>query len=42
MRYQVLIRLKDAKLLEQIYDVAVENSDNSVFVYVEENPVNLS
>ena len=42
MRYQVLIRLKDAKLLEQIYDVAVKNSDNSVFVYVEENPVNLS
>ncbi|MDE5943438.1 MAG: primosomal protein N' [Clostridia bacterium] len=42
MRYQVLMRLKGKSLLEKIYDIAVKNSNNSVFVYVEENPVNLS
>ena len=42
MRYQVLIRLSGAKLLEKIYDIAVKNSSNSVLVYVEENPANLS
>ncbi|MDE7453888.1 MAG: hypothetical protein K2N22_05715, partial [Clostridia bacterium] len=42
MRYQVLIRLSGTKLLEEIYDIAVKNTSNSVLVYVEENPVNLS
>ncbi len=42
MRYQVLIRLNSTKLLERIYDIAVKNTSNSVLVYVEENPANLS
>ena len=42
MRYQVLMRLSTDKLLEKIYDAAVKYSTDSVLVYVEENPVNLS
>jgi primosomal protein N' (replication factor Y) len=42
MRYQVLMRLTDGKHIEDIYDIAVQNTTQSVFVYVEENPVNLS
>ena len=42
IRYQVLMRLKDGKLLPEIYDIAVKNSSHSVLVYVEENPANLS
>ncbi len=41
-RYQVLMRLNSAKLLEKIYDIAVNNSGGNVLVYVEENPANLS
>ena len=41
-RYQVLMRLQGKKLLESIYDIAVKFSTNDVFVYVEENPANLS
>lgn len=41
-RYQVLMRLNSAKLLEKIYDIAVKNSGGNVLVYVEENPANLS
>lgn len=41
-RYQVLMRLKSRKLLEQIYDIAVKNTGGNVLVYVEENPANLS
>lgn len=42
LRYQVLMRLKDGALLEDIYEITVRNSDSRVNVYVEENPVNLS
>jgi len=42
VRYQVLARLRTAKHLEELYDIAVANSASSVLVYVEENPVNLS
>ena len=42
MRYQVLMRLKSNAMLEKIYDIAVKNTTNTVLVYVEENPVNLS
>ena len=41
-RFQVLMRLSDTRVLEQIYDVAVRYSSGSVLVYVEENPTNLS
>ncbi|MDE6597677.1 MAG: primosomal protein N' [Clostridia bacterium] len=41
-RFQVLMRLAGAQVLEQIYDVAVRYSSGSVLVYVEENPTNLS
>ncbi len=41
-RYQVLMRLQGKKLLESIYDIAVKFSTNEVFIYVEENPANLS
>lgn len=41
-RYQVLMRLKSAKLLEKIYDIAVKNTSATTLVYVEENPANLS
>ena len=41
-RFQVLMRLATAQVLEQIYDIAVRYSSNSVLVYVEENPANLS
>ena len=42
VRYQVLMRLQSARLLPQIYDLAVRCSNSSALVYVEENPVNLS
>ncbi|MDE7181465.1 MAG: primosomal protein N' [Clostridia bacterium] len=42
LRYQVLMRLSSDKLIERIYDAAVKYSSDSVLVYVEENPVNLS
>ncbi len=42
VRYQVLVRLKTKKHLEELYDIAVANCSSSVLVYVEENPVNLS
>ncbi|MDE5722528.1 MAG: primosomal protein N' [Clostridia bacterium] len=42
LRYQVLMRLSSDRLLERIYDAAVKYSSDSVLVYVEENPVNLS
>ncbi|MDE6001369.1 MAG: primosomal protein N' [Clostridia bacterium] len=41
-RFQVLMRLTGAHILEQIYDIAVRYSSSSVLVYVEENPTNLS
>ncbi len=41
-RYQVLMRLKDDRLLKEIYAVAAENKDKDVLVYVEENPSNLT
>lgn len=42
LRYQVLMRLKDGRLLPQIYDAAAKYTTNSVLAYVEENPANLS
>ena len=42
VRYQVLMRLKGAKLLPQIYDIAVRCSTAEALAYVEENPANLS
>ncbi len=41
-RYQVLMRLKSDRLLERIYDIALNCTSNDVLVYVEENPTNLS
>ena len=41
-RYQVLMRLKSGKVLEDIYDIAVKNTTDDCLVYVEENPANLS
>ena len=41
-RYQVLMRLKSSRLLENIYSVAVASSNADTLVYVEENPTNLS
>ncbi|MDE7306702.1 MAG: hypothetical protein K2N33_04865, partial [Clostridia bacterium] len=41
-RFQVLMRLTGAHILEQVYDIAVRYSSSSVLVYVEENPTNLS
>ncbi len=41
-RYQVLMRLKSYKLLKQLYNIAVKNTSNNCFVYIEENPANLS
>ncbi len=42
LRYQVLMRLASRNALGRVYDVAVENTNKNVLVYVEENPVNLS
>ena len=42
LRYQVLMRLKDGKLLPRIYDAAAKYTTGSVLAYVEENPANLS
>ena len=42
VRYQVLMRLEDGKLLPEIYDLAVKYTTARALVYVEENPVNLS
>lgn len=42
IRYQVLMRLTDDSLLEEIYAIAVKNTTQNVLVYVEENPANLS
>ncbi len=42
VRYQVLVRLKSRKHLEELYDIAVAACTPSALVYVEENPVNLS
>lgn len=42
VRYQVLMRLTDKTLLEKIYAIAVKHTSQSVLVYVEENPANLS
>ncbi len=41
-RYQVLMRLKSCALLEKIYVIAENNTSTGCFVYVEENPSNLS
>ena len=41
-RYQVLMRLKDAALLQKIYAISVAHTTPHVLVYVEENPTNLS
>ena len=41
-RYQVLMRLKSDRVLEDIYDIAVCNTADDCLVYVEENPANLS
>ena len=41
-RFQVLMRLKSGKYLKTIYDMAASYSDSKTFVYVEENPANLS
>ncbi|MCD8372441.1 MAG: primosomal protein N' [Clostridia bacterium] len=42
VRYQVLMRLTDDGLLEEIYDISVKHSSDNALVYVEENPANLS
>ena len=41
-RYQVLMRLLSDRVLEEIYDIAVNNTSDDCLVYVEENPANLS
>ena len=41
-RYQVLMRLREDKLLDEIYSRALRYSSRDVLVYVEENPNNLS
>lgn len=41
-RYQVLMRLKETDVLEEIYDVCMAAKRRDVSVTVEENPVNLS
>ncbi len=41
-RYQVLMRLKDEALLQNIYEISVAATTPYVLVYVEENPTNLS
>lgn len=42
LRYQVLMRLASGRLLEKIYEIAVNNTTSDCLVYVEENPANLS
>ena len=41
-RYQVLMRLREDTLLDEIYSRALRYSSRDVLVYVEENPNNLS
>ncbi len=41
-RYQVLMRLTDGSVLKEVYAVCAEAKKKNVFVYVEENPSNLS
>ncbi|MBR2903730.1 MAG: primosomal protein N' [Clostridia bacterium] len=41
-RYQVLMRIIDTKILQEIYDACAEAGRREVSVTVEENPVNLS
>ncbi len=41
-RYQVLMRLKETDIIEQVYDACVDSRRRDVTVTVEENPVNLS
>ena len=41
-RFQVLMRMKSDKYLEEIYAAAVKFTVPEVLVYVEENPANLS
>ena len=41
-RYQVLMRLASGRVLEEIYDIAVNNTSDDCLVFVEENPANLS
>lgn len=42
VRYQVLMRLRTAKHLKEIYDIAAQSCSGDALVYVEENPANLS
>ena len=41
-RYQVLMRIRNERLLPEIYERALREKTRDVLVYVEENPANLS
>lgn len=42
VRYQCLMRLKSKMLLDKIYSIANEASNQTTLCYVEENPINLN